>query len=397
MNLEINYLLNIESKGIKLGLERTKALLKQCSDPHNSLKCIQVAGTNGKGSTSAMIANIYRAAGYKTGLFTSPHLIDVNERIRINGESIHNNDISKFIKRYKHDIEKTDSSFFEVITVLAFWYFKNNNVDIAIMETGLGGRLDSVTCCNPIATVITSISMDHTEVLGDTIEKIAKEKAGIIKKNVPCIMVHNDCDYVFEKKAKQLNAKIFYVENDNKLQLSPALKGDCHYQNSGLASKVIEIINDKNISKNHIKYGIENVIWHGRNQTICNDPFVVFDVAHNENGISNFLNYFNSINHSGDRKLIIALQSRKKIVACINEIEKSFDQIICTETNNARSMKAKTLSKCFKVNCIVFENDNKALKYVLNTSVNNDSIAIIGTHHLGDAISNNFNISFNSI
>ena len=397
MSSEINYLINIESKGIKLGLQRTKDLLKECLNPHENLNCIQVAGTNGKGSTSAMISNVYKSAGYKTGLFTSPHLVNVNERIRINGISIDNQDISQFVKKYRFAIEKTDASFFETITVLAFWYFKKNNVDIAIMETGLGGRLDSVTCCNPIATVITSLSMDHTEILGNTIEKIAKEKAGVIKKNVPCIMVHNDCDYIFEQKAIELNTKIFYVDGNKKTPFNSSLHGNCHNENSLLATKVINVLDDKKISKQHIKDGIGNVVWHGRNQIVCNKPFIVFDVAHNESGILSFLSYFNSIKHKGNKKLVIALQSRKKINACIDDIENCFDEIICTETSSVRGMNAEILSQLFNVNCLIFENDSTAINYVIDNSNKKDSIAIIGTHYLGYAVSSIFNISFNSI
>ena len=183
----INYLLSIESKGIKLGLDRTYKMMKACGNPHIELPAIQVAGTNGKGSVCAILASIMKAANYKVGLFTSPHLVHINERIRINGKPILDNRINEFIQYYKQDIKKIDASFFEVTTALACWFFKKENVDIAIMETGLGGRLDSTSVCESIATVITPISLDHIEILGNTIEKIAFEKAGAMKKNVLCL------------------------------------------------------------------------------------------------------------------------------------------------------------------------------------------------------------------
>ena len=156
----LEYLLSIESKGIKMGLQRTEALKQACGNPDQNLNIVQVAGTNGKGSTCAMISNILIEAGYNVGLFTSPHLVAVNERIRVNGEPILDNEIAEFIKLYKTNIENISASFFEVMTIMGFWHFKKYEVDYAIMETGLGGRLDSVTVCMPKLSVITSISMD---------------------------------------------------------------------------------------------------------------------------------------------------------------------------------------------------------------------------------------------
>ena len=184
----VQYLLSIETRGIKLGLQRTRELMAACGNPQSGLPSIQVAGTNGKGSVCAMLANILKTAGYKTGLFTSPHLVNVNERIRLNGIPIPNNEIDIFLQKYREAIEKIEATFFETITAMAFWYFKNENVDIAILETGLGGRLDSVSVCEPLATVMTSISLDHIEILGETLSEIAFEKAGILKKGVPCIL-----------------------------------------------------------------------------------------------------------------------------------------------------------------------------------------------------------------
>ena len=183
----VQYLLSIETRGIKLGLQRTLKLMAACGNPQSDLPSIQVAGTNGKGSVSAILANIFKTSNYKTGLFTSPHLVKVNERIRINGNTISDEDIDVFIKTFKKQIEKTEATFFETITAMAFWYFKKENVDIAILETGLGGRLDSVSVCEPLATVITPISLDHVEILGETLSEIAFEKAGILKYNIPCI------------------------------------------------------------------------------------------------------------------------------------------------------------------------------------------------------------------
>ena len=397
MNRNIIYLLSIESKGIKLGLERTKSLLSACNNPQKDLPAIQITGTNGKGSTSAMIANIYKCAGLKAGLFTSPHLINLNERIRINNELISDSDINQFISKYKKDIESLDSSFFETITAMAFWYFKKHNVDVAVMETGLGGRLDSVTCCEPILSVITSISIDHAEILGDTIEKITLEKAGILKANIPCVAVHNKTDAIIEERAKFLNSTVFYINDEIKGLYKPSLKGSCQYQNAQLAELAINVINNKKISIEHIIAGIETTQWFGRNQIISTKPFVIFDVAHNEDGIMNFLYYFNSIKHTGKKILVISLQRRKNINHCIDYIQDSFDVIVSTETNNPRTMPCHVLSRLLANKCEVYKDADIAIKTIIKDIKQNDSLAIIGTHHLGQHVSNNFNISFNSV
>ena len=170
-----------------MGLEHTFSLLDFLKNPQESIKIIHIAGTNGKGSTGATIYSILRAYGYKVGLYTSPHLINFNERIRINGIPITNDEILSFMRYVQPSIENIQSTFFEVTTAMAFNHFNNNDVDVAIIETGLGGRLDSTNVANPVLTVMTPISFDHMDILGDTIKKIAAEKAGIIKDGIPLV------------------------------------------------------------------------------------------------------------------------------------------------------------------------------------------------------------------
>ena len=170
-----------------MGLEHTFSLLDFLKNPQKNIKIIHIAGTNGKGSTGATIYSILRAHGYRVGLYTSPHLINFNERIRINGIPITNDEILSFMRHVQPSIENIQSTFFEVTTAMAFNHFSINNVDVAIIETGLGGRLDSTNVVNPVLTVMTPISFDHMDILGDTLEKIAVEKAGIIKDGIPLV------------------------------------------------------------------------------------------------------------------------------------------------------------------------------------------------------------------
>ena len=194
-----------------MGLDHTLSLLNFLKNPHKSIKTIHIAGTNGKGSTSATIYSILREHGYRVGLYTSPHLIKFNERIRINGISITDEEILSFM-RYAHQcINKIQSTFFEVTTAMAFNHFNNNDVDVAIIETGLGGRLDSTNVVDPVLTVMTPISFDHTDILGNTIERIALEKAGIIKYGIPLITA-NQLDEVLNILEKKTNEKKAIIE-----------------------------------------------------------------------------------------------------------------------------------------------------------------------------------------
>lgn len=203
--------------GYKEGLSNTNALDKHFGHPHRSYKTIHVAGTNGKGSCSHTIAAILQASGYKVGLYTSPHIVDFTERIRVNGHKIPEAYVVNFIDKNKDFIDCLHPSFFEVTTALAFKFFKDQNVDLAVIEVGLGGRLDCTNIITPILSVITNISFDHTQFLGDTLEKIAAEKAGIIKRGVPVVIGENDehTRPVFERKAAEMEAPITFAEDRN--------------------------------------------------------------------------------------------------------------------------------------------------------------------------------------
>lgn len=397
-----NYLLSIESSTIKLGLDRTSQLMEVCENPQNDLSIIQIAGTNGKGSTAAMLGKILECAGYKVGLSTSPHLVDVNERIRINGQPISDYSIEKFVESYKEHIEEISASFFESVTAMGFWYFKKNNVDIAIMETGLGGRLDSVTICNPILTIITPISLDHTEILGDTIEKIAYEKAGIMKRGIPCITSHQNkkVDIVLHKHATYMNSTLIQANQNILKDIKPSLLGKYQFENACLAATALQYLKGFSVSNQNIKTGIEQTCWFGRNEIIQKNPTIIFDVGHNESGILAFLDYFNSLNNIGTSVLILSLQHRKNIIRIVPQILSAFDVIICCETNNIRTMTIDEISlqigKSNKIKYIQSPIDaiQRGLTFLKN---HDDSMAIVGTHHFGEPISTIFNKSFNTL
>lgn len=314
----LNYLYNsapvfehVGAVAYKEGLQNTLALDKHFNHPHTNFKTIHIAGTNGKGSCSHSLASILQEAGYKVGLYTSPHLVDFRERIRVNGQCISKERVVKFVEDERKFFEPLHPSFFELTTALAFKYFDEQKVDIAIIEVGLGGRLDCTNIISPILSIITNISFDHTQFLGDTLAKIAAEKAGIIKKGVPVIIgeANEETRPVFQSKANEVNSDIVFAEDNaivtssspmadggrrynlsNNSTLIGELSGDYQERNMNTILCACNILKQMNIIKNDdvIAKGLTNICKNtgllGRWQTIQNNPTVVCDTGHNVGG-----------------------------------------------------------------------------------------------------------------
>jgi dihydrofolate synthase/folylpolyglutamate synthase len=272
-------------------------LSNHLGNPQNNFKTVHVAGTNGKGSTSHMLASILQEAGYKVGLYTSPHLIDFRERIKINGKEIPENAVVDFIDSNKNYLEKNKLSFFEMTVGMAFSYFSKEKVDIAIIEVGLGGRLDSTNIIYPILSVITNIGLDHTNMLGNTLEEIAAEKAGIIKPNTPVIIgeYQEETYPVFQKIAKKNSAKMLLASSET-IPLETDLKGDYQKKNSITAYTAVKELQSLGfeISSENINQGLLSVISNtglqGRWQQINTHPKVICDTAHNKEGLRYVIN-----------------------------------------------------------------------------------------------------------
>jgi len=278
----------------KANLDNTIALLNACGNPEKGLVCIHIAGTNGKGSTASMLASVFQEAGYKTGLYTSPHLVDFRERITINGQWIDKNFIVDFVNQHKHDFDTIKPSFFEMTVALAFSYFKEQQTDIVIIETGLGGRLDSTNVVTPEVSVITNISLDHTHLLGNTLALIAAEKGGIIKPNVP-VVVGDEQQEVIEvlEDIAKLKLAPFYLVNQASTTVLPSSDLTAGYQDKNIRTvlSTIALINKQNrfkVSESDITNGLskvqKNTGFAGRWQTLQNNPKVIVDVGHNEDG-----------------------------------------------------------------------------------------------------------------
>ena len=278
------------SVAYKTDITNIIAATKIIGDPHKSFKSIHIAGTNGKGSVSHMLASIFQEAGYKVGLYTSPHLKDFRERIKINGKMIDKLQVVEFISKNKIAFEKIDLSFFEFTVALTFHYFSNQKVDIAIIETGLGGRLDSTNIINPELSIITNIGFDHTNLLGNTIQKIAKEKGGIIKQEVPIIIGRNQKQIktVFQDIANKKSAPLKYAADHKFIS---DLKGYYQKENVNTAATAILEMKEKGwrITDKNIKAGFLNTIKNtgllGRWQVLGKNPHIICDTGHNAEGI----------------------------------------------------------------------------------------------------------------
>ena len=284
---------NIGAGAYKEGLSTTKTLDAYFGHPHTTFQTIHVGGTNGKGSTSHSIAAVLQSAGYKVGLFTSPHLVDFRERIRVNGEMMEEEYVVQFVETHRHFFEPLYPSFFELTTAMAFRYFADQGVDIAVIEVGLGGRLDCTNIIRPLLSVITNISFDHTQFLGATLKEIATEKAGIIKPGIPVVVGEHgaESDHVFKEVAIQQNSPLYFAEDTDICveNISFQLKGDCQKKNLRTICTALSILQEQlNISSEHIREGLAHVcdLTHlmGRWQTLSTAPLTICDTGHNIGG-----------------------------------------------------------------------------------------------------------------
>jgi dihydrofolate synthase/folylpolyglutamate synthase len=318
-------------------------------NPHKKFKSIHVAGTNGKGSTSHLLASILQEAGYKVGLYTSPHLKDFRERIRINGQMIKEAEVISFVTDNKAFFETLELSFFEFTVALTFDYFAKKKVDIAVIETGLGGRLDSTNIIHPELAIITNISLDHINLLGDTIKKIAKEKAGIIKENTPIIIgrKQKETTEIFRKIAEEKQAKLIYASANNKYKTD--LKEN--YQKENISTTLTAITQlqamNWNISENNIINGIENAskntAFMGRWQTISEHPLIICDIGHNEDGIKQVTQQIAEL-HFNKLHFVFGVVKDKNIDAILSLMPKQAQYYFC-QANIDRAMKAEELTK----------------------------------------------------
>ncbi len=371
----------------KPGLDNTWALLKLVGNPHEGLKTVHIAGTNGKGSTSHMIAAALQVAGYKTGLYTSPHLKDFRERIRINGAMIPEDAVAEFVNQYHEAWQSIQPSFFEITVAMCFWYFERAGIDIAVIETGLGGRLDSTNVIVPEVSVITNIGYDHMNLLGDTIEKIAGEKAGIIKSKKPVVIgaMRRDAREVMIQTALQQNAPMI----DAALISSTLIPGgelQGHYQIENRATAFMALrtlvalgwrVNDE-----HIAQGFRQVVkltgLLGRWQKLNDSPLTIADVAHNEDGIRTVLEQLHQIPHK-QLHFVLGLVGDKDVARVLKLLPQQATYYFC-KADIPRGLDAELLKQQasdFQLRGESYSSVKQAYESA-STAANDDDLVFVG-------------------
>lgn len=367
----------------KKDLTNILLLSDELEHPEKKFKTIHVGGTNGKGSTSHMLASILQEAGYKVGLYTSPHLKSFTERIKINGKEIPKRTVTSFVKKYKPFFEKQNLSFFEMTVGLAFWYFAKEKVDIAIIEVGLGGRLDSTNIITPEVSVITNIGKDHTQFLGETLPEIAFEKAGIIKQNIPIVIGERqkEVEQVFIKKAKELKSEISFA-SDDKQSFQTDLLGDYQENNSKTAVIAIKKLKGFHISEKNIKNGLQNVVKNtslkGRWQILQNNPKIICDTAHNKEGLSYTLKQLQKEKYK-QLHVVLGVVSDKKLEEILPIFPQKAKYYFC-KPNISRGLSEVDLqqqAENYNLEGEVFESVNQAFKKA-KTKANKEDVIYVG-------------------
>lgn len=414
----------VGSTAYKPGLENTLRLMAHVGNPHEHLRAVHVAGTNGKGSTSHLIAAVLQAAGYKVGLFTSPHLISLTERIRINGQPIPEAEVADFIEQNRAFLDEVQPSFFETMTALAFAYFVKEQVDIAVVEVGLGGRLDSTNVLTPLLSVITNIGFDHTEFLGNTLPKIAREKAGIIKPNIPVVIgeTHPQTMNVFLDRARECgilgdglettDCRIWFADQcgymrSRRLREAPECELKGLYQEKNLQTAFVALqvlrnygitgLRDYGITKDAIREGFSHVCsltgLRGRWEILSMKPLIICDTGHNSHGIQYVAKQLKELTNP-HIWIIFGMVNDKdtdvvmRLMPGASSAEKSQYHYIFTTPNTQRARTAEEMLALWGKEGLAINDPKEAIDYALKKADETDAIFIGGSNYLvGEALS----------
>ena len=412
----INYLYSsrppfhmVGAAAYKPGLETTLRLMAHVGNPHEQLRAIHVAGTNGKGSTAHLIAAVLQANGRKVGLFTSPHLVSLTERIRINGQAIPENEVAAFITEHKAFLDEVQPSFFETMTMMAFDYFVREKVDIAVVEVGLGGRLDSTNVLTPVLSVITNIGFDHTEYLGNTLARIAREKAGIIKPHVPVVIgeTHPQTMNVFIERAKECEAEIYFADQCEYLRRERMkyaaeceLKGNYQAHNLQTAFVALRALGNTEfrVQNTDIREGFAHVCaltgLQGRWQILSEHPLTICDTGHNGHGIQYVARQLKEL--KANNIWIVFGMVNDKDIDVVMRLMPQNDQspitnhqyhYIFTTPNTGRAKPAEEMLALWGKGGIAIDSPQEAIHFAQQQAKPDDVIFIGGSNYLvGEAI-----------
>jgi len=416
-NQILQYLLELELFGVKLGLGNITRMLSLLGDPHKTYPTIHVAGTNGKGSTSAILASILSNSGYRVGLYTSPHLVDFRERIRVNDRLISKKYITDFFQTAKPLFEPVNPTFFEFVTALAFDFFRNEKVDIAVIETGLGGRLDATNVITPVVSVITNIDLEHTNQLGNQINQIAMEKAGVIKSGIPVVSAvkHQEARRVLRQVSQAKKSKLISVfdetqwvikeinESNTELDiftrsqkyynLRLALPGRHQLDNSVcalIAAEIAEAVGIK-VTPTAVSAGFRNIKWPGRLQRINHKPEIILDVGHNPAAMNVLWEYFAEFYKDRHIVAVFGILSDKDSAAMLQTLERFTNTIILTKPMSDRAADPEALAKeaaKITTNFQIIPHVREAYQAALEHADQADIVLITGSHYtVGEVLS----------
>ncbi len=405
----LEYIYQRHSGNVKLGLDRIEKILEAMDNPNKKLKGIHVAGTNGKGSTSAMCEAMGLAHNLSTGLNTSPHLVDYRERIRVNGENITFENLMEIYQNWGDLFEQKEASFFEITTALAFKYFLNKQVDLAIMEVGLGGRLDGTNPFLSTVSIINSISMDHPKSLGDTIEKIAFEKAGIIKQNTPVVLgkIKESAAEVIKKVAAEKSAPVFELGKDfhiknirldrngttfdyesadlNLKDITVNLLGKHQAYNCAVAISAFNLFmkrTSRSLDEDKLRAGLRNVNWPGRMQILQNSPTVIIDGAHNEEGIDALVHNIKQIFPNTKIHFVLAILRDKNLEKIIKQICEISYKLYISKNHSTRAAEIEEqaeIAKTYGTDPILIPDVVEATKAALKNAKPDELVFISGS------------------
>jgi dihydrofolate synthase / folylpolyglutamate synthase len=419
MNFEqtVHYIENSMLFGCRPGLDRTAGLLDLLGNPHKKIKFVHVAGTNGKGSTTAIISNILKCAGYKVGTYTSPHLYKMTERMVVSGAQISEESFVKYADKVIEKMKFMEANNmevptqFEMLTAMAFLYFEETNVDIAVIEVGLGGMYDATNVIDAVLSVITSISYDHTDILGNTIELIATEKAGIIKDNSTVVLypqLFKEAENIVEEYSKQKNAKLVKVSAEQAKLIEFNIMGqsfDYSYEDVKLSNLKVPLLGDHQIKNStvaitaaielsklgydikgeHIRVGLETVQWACRLSVVNKQPLIIIDGAHNEDGVNSLKDAF--IKYLSDKNiiLVIGMLGDKNYTYALQELAPLAKHIIASEPISPRALKAEHLAEAamkYNENVEAEADIIKAIEKAKKLSDKDSAIVICGSLYL---------------
>lgn len=408
----LDYLYGLEKFGIVFGLENIRWILSLLHDPQDSYRSVHVAGTNGKGSVASMVSSVLRQAGLRTGAYTSPHLISFTERITVNGKPVREEEVVELTQLIKERTDREDRdrtfTFFDFTTALAFSYFKRESVDVAVVEAGLGGRLDSTNVINPLVSVITNVALDHQDYLGNTLEEIAREKAGIIKKGVPVVTGASGSALAEIRKSALGKADLYvlgeafsYSKKGAQTMLyrgvqtflddvSIPLRGDHQLFNAALALCVLELLSARGypLDESCIRKGLASTHWPGRLEFARagqGEPLILYDGAHNPDGARSLAAYLTTEFPDKRKILVFGVMKDKDFKGMLGELLPAVQHVIITKPDIARAAAPADVAACAP-GASVTDSVKEALDAAFKTATKGDLIVVAGSFYtLGEA------------